>query len=240
MPLQGNLKTVPLSSVLQLLCNENLTGVLCVKSEFTEYQMVINEGDIICATESRKKDRLGVLLVQEGHLTKEQVLNSLEIAKQKKIALGKVLIQKKLITDQTLKKFIYRQVEEILFDVFLWEDGTFDFRESTLNLKWLVVVKLNILKLLLDASRKIDTLSVLKKYIPNDMVVFEKNEKYKNSEERKLKPDELKVLSLIDGKRRVRDMINSCDLEPSVLYKSLHSLLSTGVIKAPKEADSKA
>ncbi len=231
MPLRGSLKTISLSSVLQLLHTEKLTGMLRVTDSNVEYQITILKGDIIYATESKKGSRLGILLKQEGLLTEEQIQKCLIIAKKKKMALGKILVLEGIITSEILKKYIYKQVEEILFNLFRWENGEFDFKETTLNLKWLVVFKLNILKLILDASRKIDTMSVLAKRIPSDLIIFKISEKTKLDKEKKLNADEQTILSLIDGKLNVKELIDKSEFGHFVMYKILYSFVSTGLIK---------
>jgi len=112
----------------------------------------------------------------------------------------------------------------------LWENGNFEFKEATLNLNWLVVIRLNILMLLLDASRRVDTLSVLKKHIQSDSIIFKIAESSGKKEEKKLNQNELTILSLVDGRRSVRQIINKSTYEDFSVYKILYSFISTGLI----------
>ena len=150
MPLSGSLKTVSLTSILQLLSNEKQTGILRVTNQKEEYQIFILEGNIIYAIKSLERARLGELMVRGHVITRDQLNECLDIAKKEKLALGKILVQKGYVTSEILKEYIYKQVEEVLFSLFLWNDGEFNFDEAKLNLKWLVVFKLNIMKLIMS------------------------------------------------------------------------------------------
>lgn len=231
MPLSGNLGTISLSSVLQLLCAEKLTGILRVRKDSLEYQLFMLEGNIIYAIEPGKKARLGALLHRDGIVTKEQIADCLQVARQEKQALGKILVRRECITSEVLETYIYRQVGEILFTLFMWESGDFDFKETELNLNWLMVFKLNIMKLVLDATRRVDAMSILKRQIPRDTLVFSLSEKAGEGEAKKLNDDERRILGLIDGERSVRDIINNSGYDDFHLYRILYSFISAGLIE---------
>ena len=115
MSLKGNLETVTLAGVLQLLCNEQKTGLLRVRNSEGDFQIIINEGNIVYAIESKKEARLGELLVRDRIVSEATISNSLAEAKKKKQAFGKILVDQGHIQKETLHKYIYMQVEEILF-----------------------------------------------------------------------------------------------------------------------------
>ena len=156
MSLKGSLETVTLAGVLQLLCNEQKTGLLKVRNSEGDYQIIINEGNIVYAIESKKEARLGKLLIRDKKLSPETVAKSLEKARRKKQAFGKILVDEQHITKKTLHKYIYMQVEEILFNLFLHENGEFEYSDSTFLLKWLVMLKLNTVHLIIDALQRVD------------------------------------------------------------------------------------
>jgi len=156
MTLQGSIQTVSLYGIIQRLCNEHKTGILRVFREKEEYQIFYLEGAIIYAIKSKKEARLGSLLIADGLITKEILENSLELARERRQAIGRILIDEGHITVKDLEKYMYRQVEEIIYNLFLWSEGDFQYRDAKINLSWMVVVKLNTLELLVDAFRRVD------------------------------------------------------------------------------------
>lgn len=158
MSLKGNLKTVSLAGVLQLLCNEQKTGLLRVNNGEGDFQIIIIEGSIVYAIESRKEARLGELLVRDEIISEKMLAGRLREAKQNKQALGKVLVEQDIISKTTLHKYIYLQVEEILFNLFLGGKGEFEYHDRIFILKWLIVLKLNTMRLIIDALQRVDDL----------------------------------------------------------------------------------
>ena len=93
MPLTGNLETFKLNSIFQLLNDDQKTGVLKVRNEDKEIRIYIKDGEIIYATGSQKKDRLGQFLKNNDLISQEQLLASLKQAFSSLIYLALSLLQ---------------------------------------------------------------------------------------------------------------------------------------------------
>lgn len=235
MNLQGDFEGLTLASILQLLCNEQKTGILTVSNGEENSRVYFDQGTIVYATSALKKSRLGFLLKSSGAISAQQLHKCLAFAKEKNYHLGKVLVQKGYISQDTLKKYNTKQVEVILYDLLLWEKGRFDYKDAKLNLKNMIVTQLNPMKLILEASRRIDELSVLKKVIPSDKLVFKMSGKVQSKDEIKLNANEWRVLSLIDGTRSVRQVITESGYDEFAVYKIFFSVISSGLIEQREE-----
>ena len=156
MSLSGDIETVYLFSILQLLCNDKKTGVLRVWKGIDDVKIYLNEGTIIYATGSKKKFRLGYLLRTSGIVSAHNIRKCLEIAKQKGQALGKVMVEEGVVTKKKLAGFMHEKVQETLYDLFMWKKGNFEFSQSNFNLSGHVITELNTMELILEASRRVD------------------------------------------------------------------------------------
>lgn len=163
MTLKGSISTVSLSGIMQLLSSEKKTGIMKAKQGSREFQIFFLEGAIVYAIESLKESRLGSLLNKDGYLTEKQINECLRVAKEKKQYIGKTFVDMGYITTSILEKYIYRQVEEIITGILLWEEGEFEYIDSRFSLKWLEVVKLNPLQLMMDSAKYIDEMATNKK-----------------------------------------------------------------------------
>ncbi len=164
MTIKGSISTISLSGIMQLLSSEKKTGILKTKNTSSrEYQIFFLEGAIVYAIESLKESRLGSLLYKDGYLTEKQINECLKIAKEKKQYIGKTFVELGYITTEILEKYLYRQVEEIITGILLWEEGEFEYIDSRFSLKWLEVVKLNPLKLVMNSAKYIDEMATQKK-----------------------------------------------------------------------------
>jgi hypothetical protein len=232
MSLKGTFETFNLNSIFQLLGNDQKTGVLKVRNEDKEIRIYLKDGEIIYATGSHNRDRLGYFLKSNGIISKEQLQASLKQGRAEKKALGKILLEKGILTPQKLQKFIQLQIEHLIFNLFLWDKGEFEYNDTVLNVKGMIVAKINVVSLLLEASRRIDEISILKKHIPSDLQIFRITGNVSDKDEITLNSAELKILGLVDGQRSIRQVIRDGGLDEYTAYKILYSLLSSGLIES--------
>ncbi|MFZ5571148.1 MAG: DUF4388 domain-containing protein [Thermodesulfobacteriota bacterium] len=156
MTFTGDIGTISLAGILQLLSQEGKSGTLTVTEGELQFQTFFLEGAIVYAIESQKPSRLGQLLVNDGLVTEGQLTDCLVISKEKKQAIGKTLIEKGFLSVESLERYLYNQVQEIIFSMFCLQSGQFHFRETNLDTRWIVPVKMNTLQLVMDALRRID------------------------------------------------------------------------------------
>jgi hypothetical protein len=154
--LGGDIETVSLEAVIQVLCDEIKTGILKVENGKEVYHVYLLRGSVVYAKDSSKRTRLGQLLLRDNVITKDELKRCMAHAKENKLALGRTLVQAGLITQETLEEYIYYQVKEIFTIIFLWDAGTFEFKEANFDTKWLAVMELNTMHLIMDGIKARD------------------------------------------------------------------------------------
>ncbi|MCU0555740.1 MAG: DUF4388 domain-containing protein [Desulfobacterales bacterium] len=231
MNLKGDFDPSSLASILQLLSNEKKTGVLRVVSDDNEVRIFIQDGAIIYAMGSQKEGRLGHLLISKGLITPDQLQQCLAEARSQKLAMGKILVGRGIISSEQLKSVIRKQAEFIVFNLFFWDQGSFEYSDARLNLNGLVVTRLDIMSIILEATRRIDEMSILKKQISNDRIVFRISQKTPNQREITFNTLEWRFMTLVDGSRTVRELVAVSGYDEFVVYQVLNSLLASGVIE---------
>lgn len=92
--------------------------MLTVTGNDVTSRVFFNNGTIVYATASLKEARLGFLLRTNGVISEQQLKKCLDLAKESKTHLGKILVDKGYISSETLKKYNIRQVETILYNLF--------------------------------------------------------------------------------------------------------------------------
>ena len=230
MSFTGNLDTIDLTDVLQLLCNDQKTGVLRLTNENNEVKIFIQDGSIIYATSTQKEFRLGTIMSNKGIITYKQLMDAIVGSKEQNIAIGKFLVIKKYITEDVLKQFTNKQVEEILYSIFLWSEAHFEYTDQTHNLDGMIVSPFNTMTLMLEATRRIDEMSVFTKKINDKKMVFRITEKILANKGIILKLNEWRMLSFVDGIRSVEAIIKKSGLDKYSVYRILYSLISYGLV----------
>jgi hypothetical protein len=231
MNLKGDFDPSSLASILQLLSNEKKTGVLRVVNDDNEVRIFIQDGAIIYAMGSQKEGRLGHLLISKGMITADQLQQCLTEARSQKLAMGKILVGRGFISPEQLKTVIRKQAEFIIFNLFFWDQGSFEYTDARLNLNGLVVTRLDIMSIILEATRRIDEMSILKKQIASDRIVFRISQKTPNQREITFNTLEWRFMTLVDGSRTVRELVEVSGYDEFVVYQVLTSLLASGVIE---------
>ncbi len=237
MALKGNIETFYLSSILQLLAGDKKTGILTIGDKDRIVRVYIKNGNIVYAVGTQKEVRLGYLLRTKGIISADELQKALALAKQRTERLGKILVEKGYISLETLKKFIHQQVRHILYDLFLWERGDFEYVDQEIDLDEEFLTELNHMEVILEGTRRVDEWEILRKNIPNPQMVFRIN---KNVEKKKdtvdLTANEWRIISLVDGKRSVQQIVADSGHDEFVVYRMINSLISSGLIEKGKGA----
>lgn len=231
MDLSGDLKTFYITTILQLLHNNAKSGVLRVWCEDDEVRIFFQDGAIIYAMKSQHDNRLGQLLKQQGLITDQQLRECLTSGRQDKLTLGKVVFDKGYVGRDCLEKILFKQAENTIYEMIFWENGNFGYKDALIDLNKLIVKKMNTLSVILEASRRIDEMSVFKKQIPEDTVRFKLSEKAAGFKDITLNEEELQMILLIDGNATVGDIIRDGLYDPYFAFKTLNALITSGYIE---------
>jgi hypothetical protein len=231
MSLAGSLETFNIANLIQFLSSDQKTGVLQISGGANTAKIFIKSGFIVYATSSQQEFRLGHLLRSAGVLSDEKLQECLQLAKEKNQQLGRFLVEQGYISRSSLKDFLHLQAEEILYDIFLWDAGDFEYTDAPINIKEKLFIPLNPMGIIMEATRRIDEQSIIKREIPGEQVIFKISQKMGETEKLKLTKNERRILSLMDGNRTVKQVINDSGYAEPATYKIIYSLKMTGFIE---------
>jgi hypothetical protein len=153
-PLSGNIQVTPLPDILEQLRQDKATGTLAVCSNEVVKYIYVKSGQIVFAASSDAKDRLGEILVRYYKLSREDLEHALELSRKsaglKK--LGAILVENGLATPQDLFSSLKTQVKDIIFSLFLWNEGEYRFEERLPP--DVILLQINIQELIAEIIRK--------------------------------------------------------------------------------------
>lgn len=128
-PHSGNIRTYALSDILEDLRHSKATGTLAISNGDMKKSIYFKAGQIVFASSTDEKDRLGEILVKCCRLTRVNLEEALKIYKKnvglKK--LGSILVEKGFVTPKDLFSGLKLQVKDIIYSLFLWQDATYQF-----------------------------------------------------------------------------------------------------------------
>ncbi len=225
--LRGQLRELPLPDILQHLRLSGATGVLSVVSGGARKALYLKKGRVLFASSNLPNDRLGEILIREGKITVDEYEASIRaITKGKRQ--GKVLVEMGALSPKDLWEGVQAQVREIVFSIFLWDEGQFHFEESTLPDNERITVDLDILTLILEGVRRVDANGAVQSHYAEGMLLLERGEAVPPG---LLEPYESHVLGLVDGERTVLEISHDSEIGDNETLKVLYALLCSGLVK---------
>lgn len=130
--LSGNTRTVPLPAILQVMQLVEVDGMLSVRNNTIEKCIYFKKGQIVFATSTDARDRLGEVLVKAGFLSQQNLEQGLVVFKKqagfKKI--GAILVENKFVSPKNLYAGLKMQVKDIIYSLFLWDNAEFRYEEG--------------------------------------------------------------------------------------------------------------
>ena len=108
MALKGTLKDFGIADILQLIGQQQKTGVLHLTSKDQEVHIGFRDGNIVKAESStrKKKHLIGSMLVRAEVITEQQLQEALETQKRTLKRLGDVLVASGAITQERFRRMV--------------------------------------------------------------------------------------------------------------------------------------
>jgi len=245
MAIKGSLGEASLPDVLQLLALGQKTGRLSLSDRSNFGYIFFDQGRICYSSIVNRRDRLGDLLVKNGLLEPGALQQALaDQSSQPGEKLGEILIASGAITREQLEHYIRVQIEEAVYFLFTWTQGSFYFEVDQRPGPDAFLVSINPENLLLEGARRVDEWSVIEKKIPSLDLIFAPSPEGPSADTSELTADQLKIIPLLDGRRSVRDLIEESGLVEFDVGKALFGLLQAGLahpggrktVRSPDEA----
>ncbi len=232
--IQGNLASVPIVEVIQMLGLQRQTGKLVVNKPGSSVAICFKDGQVVFASpNSNGSDSVAMegFLRKACRLEEDSLQHVLRIAKMTQQSLDSILIQEKLLGAAAFCEALKRYTEAAVYRVMTWKQGAFFF-EKVAPPVFTNHVQLKVDDLLLEGARRADEWSLIQQKMPDFNIVFEPI--IGDAEElttRGMSDIDMKVFSLVDGRKTVQKIIDQADLSEFDVAKSLFILLSVNLIR---------
>ena len=231
MAIKGSLREASLPDVLQLLAMGKKTGCLSVTHRNNFGYIYFEKGRITYASIVNRRDRIGDMLVKAGAITAEQLQSAIDAqGRQRDKRIGDLLVSLGVITREKLHNHVRIQIEEAVYLLFTWNEGTFNFEADVHPERQDLLVSINPESLMLEGARRVDEWGLIEKKIPSFDIVFDADWRRLSSADLELTPEQQGVLQHIDGKRDVAKLVEISGLVEFDVGKALYGLLTANLI----------
>jgi hypothetical protein len=228
----GNLDDFNLSDALIGLNRSRKTGVLHLMRERVHKSVYIDRGDMIFASSNQQEDRLGDRLLDRGIITREQYDIASELMSKVNMRVGSILVEKGYIEPKKLFTEMKNRVEDIILSFFGYGEGEFLFREGPLPTEELTTLKLSVGNLIYRGIKKVMPEEDVRRLCPpEESIVAFSSDPLALFQDLTLEEDDKQMLTTVDGKRTVRELIASKAGDEKDKLRTFYALFSTKIIE---------
>jgi hypothetical protein len=134
MSLQGTLSHFGVADIFQLIAQQRQTGVLRISNDRRELDISFFEGSVMRAhpSESRPDGALASFLLRAGALSEPDLAAAWREQEETLESLVDVLLSNELVPKDDLEQCARLLTDETIFELFLWDDGRFEFEPGEL------------------------------------------------------------------------------------------------------------
>ncbi len=230
MPLYGTLTSMPLTDLLQWLCNARVTGTLRVERDRVSKSIHLVEGMITGCSSNDPAQRLGHFLLNRGQITEKQLREALQLQELSGQYLGSLLVELGALSEEDLSENLEAQAEETIHSLFDWDDAVFRFEESENDRAHAFPVSLRVEDVLLRGLKRFDEMRQIREVFDDPGIVLEKTDK---------KPPAAVIENrmggalweLVDGERTVAEILLQVHGSEYVVTKFLFELHRSALVR---------
>ncbi len=232
--LRGELRTIRVPDLLQLLASCQHTGTLIVRNGHDQKSLSIRGGKIFTASclDRDNKNKLGRFLVKQGKVSEEQLSQALAWgAEHPPQPLGKALIEMGIVSKEDIRDTLRIQAEEIIYSLMAFPEGRFEFFGEEPAIDPEEMLSLDVMGLVMESVRREDEWTRMRAAIPSMDVVLgfaSGTQASRNSEV--YAPDQKMILGLIDGQRTVGEICAQVPWVDFEVCSFLYGLIENGLL----------
>ncbi|MGE5344427.1 MAG: DUF4388 domain-containing protein [Acidithiobacillales bacterium] len=233
MAISGSLRTMQFSELLQWLSTGLKTGTLIVRGAPGEKRVYFQQGKIISSSSTVEREFLGRFLVGFGFITEEELLRALQVQQESKVLLGKILVMIGAIREEELADLLRLKAAETIYDVFLWEDGSFAFLDGEIPALAMVTIASEVTGIVMEGLRRYDEWQRIRgrisslRDVPAVLIPLEEG----------LNDREKMILSAIDGVRSIEQIASQTHNPDFHVAKFVYDLLESGHVQLVGETE---
>jgi hypothetical protein len=225
---QTDLAQTPLPELLVKIYRYRAPGVIECRRGDVIKRIYLDRGEIIFATTNQLTESLADKLMREGTITRQQYDESVQRLRVTGKRHGVTLMEMKILDAEQLAAAVREQIQEIVWSVFEWPDGTISFTPGREKHLEFVKIELAVPAAIMQGIRKIaDAKSLIARLGSRTTLLARSAEPLPGVT---LEADEQRLFDHIDGKRSLYDLVLVPPLPASDNARILYALYALQMI----------
>jgi Domain of unknown function (DUF4388) len=233
MAIQGTLKTMSLTDLLQFLAAGRKTGTLQFDQGKITKQVYFQNGFIVGSKSNDPREYLGQILLHYGKLDESQLQAAREAQRSSNAKLGEVLVEQGFLTESEVLDILKTRTLDAIYDLFVWTDGEFEFFDDEPLPDDLILIEVEPTTVIMEGIYRIDELARYRTLVPSDRSILELGAGWTTS--LKLGKEFRQILYFVEKRMSVAEICYHMHASAFHVYGQLFDLIGKGVARIAGE-----
>lgn len=164
-----------LTDLLQFLATGRKSGTLKFDQGKITKQVYFKNGKIVGSKSNDPREYLGQVLLHYGKVDESQLKAAREVQRTTGAKLGEVLVEQGVLTEDEVLEILKTRTLDAIYDLFLWTDGDFEFYDEEPLPEELLLIEVEPTSVIMEGIYRLDELARYKTLVPSDRSVLELN-----------------------------------------------------------------
>jgi hypothetical protein len=233
MALKGNLKDFSISQLLNLVNLAHKTGSLMIQSPVDNAQVTFREGKLTFASVGKEDNGLAAVLQRNNKISAGQYRTIKERASHMSDKeLGLLLINAGYLTQEDIITSLQNYAIQIVRQLYTWSDGSFLFENDRPAPDGKIAVRIDLENLIIEGVRQMREWEQLQEEIPSlDMALRFTDRPGTNLRNINLSVEEWRVVSYINPKNSMRQIMRATRMNEVEIRRVVYGLLQAGLVE---------
>src|SRR6185369_10185912 len=233
MAIQGTLKTMSLTDLLQFLAAGRKSGTLQFDLGKITKQVYFQKGLIVGSKSNDPREYLGQVLLHYGKVDESQLQTAREAQRTSGAKLGEVLVQQGFLTEGEVLAVLKTRTLDAIYDLFVWTEGQFEFYDDEPIPDDLILIEVEPTTVIMEGIYRIDELARYHTLVPSDRSILELNPGWTSS--LNLGKELRQILYFIEKRMSVAEICYHMHASAFHVYGQLYDLIGKGVARVAGE-----
>ena len=233
MALRGNLRDFTVTQLLNLINLAHKTGTLVIEGPSEVARVAFRDGKLAYAQIGQEDNRLAMVLYRANRLTSGQYnAISQRAAHVSDKELGLLLINAGYLTQDDILSSLQAYFTDVVRRLFTWVEGFFRFENEMLPPEDRINVRLDLENLIIEGARQLREWEQLQDEIPSLDMALKFTERPDTSiQKMNLSVEEWRVVSFINPKNTIRQIAATAKMSDIEIRRIVYGLLQAGLVE---------
>lgn len=243
MALKGNLRDFTITQLLNLVNLAKKTGVLVIERSSQTANLTFDEGKLTYAQLSNQEDGLGSILHKAKMITPAQygtIKNRAGNMSDKE--LGLLLVNSGYLTQEDIIASLQNHFIEVIQQLYTWVEGIFHFLGGQQTPEDKIPIRMDLENIIIEGSRRLREREQLQDELPNlELALKFTDRPGVKLENLNMSVEEWRVVSYINPKNTIKQIAKAAKMSDMEIRRVVYGLLQAGLVElirpegAPKE-----